>query len=389
MGGTRTSLDAPLRRLRLGMVGGAQGGNIGRSHRAAALLDGRWEVVAGALSRDPAVAAASAVRWLIEPDRSYPDYRTMAEREAGREDRIDAVTVCTHNDTHHPIARTFLDYGFHVICDKPLTTSLENARDLVRAARAADRHLFVTYTYSGYPMVRLARDMIRAGELGEIRSVAVEYASQYQTELGDPADWQNDPALSGPLGVVAGTGTHAFHIAEFVTGLRVEQLSADLASLVPGHRLDDHATMHLRFGNRARGYLWNTTIAPGNENGLSFRVHGSSGGLVWHQEHPNHLRYTPTNAQPQILTRGGFKTSAAADSVTRVPSGHPEGYLEAFANLYTEVADLLQPADDQARAECLCPTVVDGARGVAFMFAALESSRAESRFVRLAPVEQV
>jgi predicted dehydrogenase len=259
----------------------------------------------------------------------------------------------------------------------------------VRASRAADRRLFVTYTYSGYPMVRLARDLIRAGELGEIRSVAVEYVSQYQAEPGDPSDWQNDPVLSGPLGVVAGTGTHAFHTAEFVTGLRVEELSADLASLVPGHRLEDHATMHLRFGNGARGYLWNTTIAPGNENGLSFRVHGSGGGLAWHQEHPNHLRFAPTGRQPRILTRGGFETSAAADAATRVPAGHPEGYLEAFANLYAEIADLLQPASDRARPEGLCPTVEDGARGVAFMFAALESSRGESRFVRLASVDQV
>ena len=377
----------PSRRLRLGMVGGGQGGNIGRSHRAAALLDGRWDVVAGALSRNPTAAAASAARWLIAPDRSYPDYRAMAEREAAREDRIDAVTICTHNDTHHPIARAFLDHGFHVVCDKPLTTSIENACDLVQATRAAGRCFFVTYTYSGYPMVRLARDMIRAGELGEIRSVAVEYVSQYQTELGDPGDWQNDPARFGPLGVVAGTGTHAFHMAEFVTGLRVEQLSADLASLVPGHRLEDHATMHLRFDNGARGYLWNTTIAPGNENGLSFRIHGSHGGLSWHQEHPNHLRYAPLNGQPQILSRGGFKTSPSADAVTRIPSGHPEGYLEAFANLYTEIADRLQAGEGHARAEILCPTVEDGARGVAFMFAALESSQAESRFVHLAAIE--
>ena len=311
----------------------------------------------------------------------------MAEREAGREDRIDAVTICTRNDTHHPIARAFLDRGFHVVCDKPLTTSLEDARDLVRASRAAGRRLFVTYTYSGYPMARLARDLIRAGELGEIRSVAVEYVSQYQAEPGDPAHWQNDPALSGPLGVVAGTGTHAFHTAEFVTGLRVEELSADLASLVPGHRLEDHATMHLRFDNGARGHLWNTTIAPGNENGLGFRVHGSGGGLSWHQEHPNHLRFAPTGRQSRILTRGGFETSAAADAATRVPAGHPEGYLEAFANLYAEIADLLQPAGGTARGESLCPTVEIGARGVAFMLAALESNRAESRFVRLASVD--
>lgn len=369
------------------MVGGGLGGNIGRSHRAAALLDGHWDLVAGTLSRNPGVAAASAARWLIAPDRSYTDFRQMAEQEASRADRIDAVTICTHNDMHHVIARAFLDCGIDVICDKPLTTSLDSARDLVHAVRATGRRLFVTYTYSGYPMVRQARDLIRAGELGELRSVVVTYASQYQTELGDPNNWQNDPAASGPLGIVANTGTHAFHMVEFVSGLRVEQLSADLAILVPGHRLDDHATMHLRFDNGARGFLWNTTLAPGNENGLSFQIYGSRGGLSWQQEHPNHLRFTPTNKQTRILTRGGFETSPAADAATRVPSGHPEGYLEAFANLYTDIALDLQPVDQDARAQNLCPTVKAGARGVAFMFAALDSSRAESRFVPLPSLE--
>jgi predicted dehydrogenase len=263
-----------------------------------------------------------------------------------------------------------------------LTTSLDKARELVHAARAANRRFFVTYTYSGYPMVRLARDMIRAGELGEIRSVAAEYASQYQAELGDPDNWQNDPQRSGPLGIVAGTGTHAFHMAEFVSGLSVGRLSADLASLVPGHRLEDHATMHLQFDNGARGYLYNTTIAIGEENGLCFRIFGSKGGLAWHQERPNQLIFTPLRGQAQVLSRGGFKTSAAADAGTRVSAGHPEGYIEAFANIYTDIADALQ----SPREDVLAPTVVDGARGVAFMFAALESSQAESRFVSLATV---
>jgi predicted dehydrogenase len=366
------------------MVGGGRGGNIGRSHRTAALMDGRWDVVAGMLSRNPETAAASAADWLIDPDRSYTDVKTMAAREAAREDRIDAVTICTPNNSHHAIACTFLDRGFHVICDKPLTTSMEDALDLVRRTREAGVVFAITHTYSGYPMVRMARDMIAAGDLGEIRSVAVEYVSQYQAELGDANDWQNDPARSGPLGVVAGTGTHAHHIAEFVTGLRLAELSADLSTLVPGHRLEDHATMHLRFDNGARGYLWNTTIALGSENSLSFRVYGSKGGLAWAQEHPNHMIFTRLNDQPRILSRGGFHATASAIAATRTPSGHPEGYLEAFANLYSEIGDAIL-ADGASRpfrpSDYLFPTVEDGARGVRFMFAALESSRLGSRFV--------
>lgn len=382
-------LDRPIRRLRLGMVGGGRGGNIGSAHRTAALMDGRWEITAGALSRDLECAKQSAADWLIDPSRSYDHYETMARAEAGRSDPIDAVTICTTNETHHPIAVAFLRQGFPVICDKPLTTSLDLARELVEAARLADTIFAVTHAYSGYPMVRMAREIIASGELGEIRSVAVEYLSDYQTTPGNPSDWQNDPSRSGPLGVVAGTGTHAHHLAEFVTGLPIIALSADLASLVPGHRLDDHATMHLRFGNGARGVLWNTTVAPGNENGLSIRVYGCKGGLQWAQEHPNHLRHSPLNRPSVILTRGGVTATPTARAATRVPAGHPEGYLEAFANLYTEIAAAI--LDREAGASppnggYLFPTVQAGARGVAFMFAALESSCNGSRFVDVEPI---
>lgn len=372
------------RRLRLGMVGGGQGGNIGTSHRIAALMDGRWELVAGSLSRDVARARASAANWLIAPDRAYSGYAEMAVAEAARPDRIDAVTICTPNSSHHEIAMAFLRQGTHIICDKPLTTSLKKAVELVHAAKVAGVIFAVTHTYSGYPMVRIAREMIAAGELGEIRSCAVEYVSQYQTEMGHSTDWQNDPAISGRLGVVAGTGTHAHHLAEFVTGQRVTELSADLATLVPGHLLDDHATMHLRFDKGARGYLWNTTVAPGNENGLSIRVYGSTGGIAWYQESPNQLQFTRLGHPTQVITRGGpYQTRSAQDWI-RVPSGHPEGYLEAFANLYAEIAEAI--AARQAGAPLsghLFPTVEDGARGVRFMLAALASAQDGSRFVRL------
>jgi predicted dehydrogenase len=368
------------KRLRLGMVGGGLRCNIGRSHRAAALLDGRWDLVAGALSRDPEVNRASAARWLIAPDRIYDRPDLMARAEAERDDGIDAVTICTTNDTHHAIACAFLDAGIPVICDKPLAISVEEANDLEARAEREGAFFAVTYNYSGYPLVRMAREMIARGDLGTVRSVAVEYLSEYQAGPDD-GHWQTDPARSGPLGVVAGTGSHAFHLTEFVTGLRITELSAELSSLVAGRRLDDHATMHLRFSNGARGHLWCTTVALGNENGLSFRVFGSKGSLAWSQEQPNHMIFARLGEQPRTLTRGGYDGTPAALAATRLPSGHPEGYLEAFANLYSEIADAIAAGQAAPAREWLFPTVADGARGVRLMFAALRSAQSDSRFV--------
>jgi len=373
----------PRQRLRLGMVGGGIGGNIGAAHRTAALMDGRWELVAGALSRNVSRGLESAARWQIAPDRAYPSAAEMAQAEAARgEDRIDAVTICTPNADHHPSALAFLKAGIHVICDKPLTTDPALADELVETARAAGVIFAVTHTYSGYPMVRAARDMVAAGHIGTVRSVGVEYLSEYQTT--GAKGWQNDPLLSGPLGVVAGTGTHAHHLAEFVTGLRIVELSADLATLVAGNRLDDHATMHLRFSNGARGMLWNTVVAPGNANGLSIRVYGEKGGIAWHQENPEVLQFTPVGEATRLFKRGSAEAGSAAAEVSRVPTGHPEGYLEAFANLYSEIGDAIVASNESMKTRTFSfPTVEDGARGVRFMHAALRSAQNDSRFVRL------
>jgi predicted dehydrogenase len=344
-------------------------------------MDGQWDLVAGALSRNTSVAEESARLWLISPERSYSSFEIMAKAESAREDKIDAVAICTTNDTHHEIACAFMENGIHVICEKPLTTSEDKAEDLVRRSREANLVFAVTYNYSGYPMVRMARDLVSAGALGTLRTVAVEYVSQYQAQ--GAKDWQNDPGKSGPLGAIAGTGTHAHHLAEFVTGQRIVELSADLASLAEGNRLDDHATIHLRFSLGARGSLWCTTVAAGNENGLRIRVYGSLGGLEWSQEHPNHMVFTRLNQQPRILSRGGFEQTASAIAATRLPSGHPEGYLEAFANIYKDIAAAIWSRAPNPSLACrsLLPTVEDGARGVNFMFATLRSSRQESRFV--------
>ncbi len=372
----------PRRRLRLGMVGGGIGGNIGTAHRTAALMDGRWDLVAGVLSRDAERGRQSAALWQIDPARSYDTVEAMAKAEAAREDGIDAVAICTPNYDHHPSAMAFLEAGIHVICDKPLTTHVALAEELAATARAKNVIFAVTHTYSGYPMVRAAREMIATGRLGAVRSVAVEYASEYQTNGAE--GWQNDPELSGPLGIVAGTGTHAHHLAEFVTSLRVTELSADLATLVPGNRLDDHVTMHLRFSNGARGYLWNTTLAPGNTNGLSIRVYGDKGGIAWHQERPETLAFTPTGGVTRLITRGSEEAGGAASRATRVPTGHPEGYLEAFANLYCGIADAIAAYEEGKQSGPFdFPTVEDGARGVRFMHAALRSAGSDSRFVAL------
>ena len=366
------------RKLRLGLIGGGRGGYIGAIHRTAATLDGHWQVVAGALSRNMEVCRASAADWGISPDRAYPDFQAMIAAEVARPDPIDAVAICTTNETHFDIASACLNAGLHVMCEKPLTLFPKEAWALVDLARARDAVFAVGHCYSGYPMVRQARAMVARGELGKIRSVVTEYASQYGAEQNYTMPWLDDPKRSGPSGVVAGTGTHALHLTEFVTGLRVAELSADLAALVPGHVLEDHATMHLRFDGGARGMLWNTSIACGNENGLSIRVYGETGGLRWHQETPTVLEYFPLKGARRTLTRAGFDTDDACTDWTRLPYGHPEGYQEAYANLYVEFGQAIL---NGTRGGHLFPTVEDGARGVDFVHAALKSSGQNAAFV--------
>jgi predicted dehydrogenase len=371
------------RRLRLGMVGGGQGAFIGAVHRIAARLDDHFELVAGALASDPGRARASAAELKIEADRAYPDFATMTRSEAARQDRIDVVAIVTPNHVHHAAARAFLDAGIDVICDKPLTTTVADAVDLVRVVRSSGRIFAVTHNYTGYPMVRQAREMVAAGELGPIRVVQVEYAQDWLTTRLEAtgqkqAAWRTDPARSGPAGSVGDIGTHAHNLACFVTGLTLESVAADLSIFVPGRRLDDNAHMLLRFTGGARGMLWSSQVAPGNENALRLRVYGEKGGLEWQQEHPNQLRYAPEGQSPRILARATGGLGAAAAHATRIPSGHPEGYLEAFAQLYTDTAELIWAAHEGRTPDPLAtvvPSVEDGARGVKFIEAAVTSSR--------------
>ena len=376
------------RRIRWGMVGGGQGAFIGGVHRIAARIDNRYELVAGALASEPGRAHASAAELHIAAERSYADYREMAKAEAARDDGIDIVSIVVPNHLHVPAARAFIDAGIHVICDKPLASSLGDATELVDVVRRSGLLFALTHNYSGYPMVRQAREMAAAGLLGEIRVVQAEYPQDWlSTDLESTgqkqASWRVDPAQAGAGGSLGDLGTHAEHLLRFISGLELAAVSADLTSFVSGRRLDDNAHVMLRYANGARGMLWSSQVAPGNENALRVRIYGSRAGLEFWQEEPNRLWFTPLGEPPRLLTRGGSGTGPAAAYATRIPSGHPEGYLEAFAQIYRDVAEQLQARWQGREADplaCTVPGVVDGALGVKFVAAAVESSRADGRW---------
>lgn len=386
----RQGRKAPVGRIRLGMVGGGEGAFIGAVHRIAARLDDRYKFVAGALSSTPDKARRSGEALGLAPDRIYDDFAAMAKREARLADGIEAVAIVTPNHVHAQAATAFLKAGIHVICDKPLTTNLKDALKLKKLADESGLVFMVTHNYSGYPMVRQARAMIAAGEIGEVRVVQVEYAQDWLTEkLEDSgqkqADWRVDPARSGAGGCVGDIGTHAHHLAGFVTGLNVAELCAELTTFVPGRRLDDNVQILLRYENSARGMLWASQVAPGNENGLKLRVYGSKGGLEWRQEHPNQLIFSLLGKPVQTLSRGMGYAHGDASRVTRIPSGHPEGYLEAFATLYSEAAEAIRAARTGAKLDkaVMFPGVDDGVAGVAFIEAAVKSSAKGAAWVKL------
>jgi predicted dehydrogenase len=376
------------RRIRLGMVGGGQGAFIGGVHRMAARLDDRYTLVAGALSADAARAHASAAELHIAADRSYANYGDMAHAEAALDDGIDIVAIVTPNHLHGPIASAFLDVGIHVVCDKPMTTTLAEALALVQRVRQSNCLFALTHNYSGYPMVRQAREMVAAGELGEVRVVQAEYPQDWLSTALEAtgqkqAVWRADPAQAGAGGSLGDVGTHAEHLARFISGLELAEVSADLSSFVPGRLLDDNAHVLLRYTNGARGMLWSSQVASGNENNLKVRIYGSKAGLEFRQENPNQLWFTPLGQPPRLLTRGGAGNGPAAAHATRIPAGHPEGYLEGFAQIYKDVADQLQARWARTAPNplaCWVPTVEDGARGMKFIEAVVESSRANGRW---------
>lgn len=376
--------------IRLGMVGGGAGAFIGGVHRMASRLDNRFELVAGALSSSAEKAQTSGRELGLAADRIYSNYKEMATREARLKNGIEAVAIVTPNHVHYDAAKEFLKHGIHVICDKPLTSTLADARKLKKIADESDALFVLTHNYTGYPMVRQAREMIANGELGDLRVVQVEYAQDWLTEAVEEtgakgAVWRTDPAQSGLGGATGDIGTHAFNLASFVTGLTLDSLAADLDSFVPGRRLDDNAHVMLRFAGGAKGMLWCSQVAPGNENALRLRVYGTKGGLEWAQEDPNRLWFTPFGEQKRLITRGGAGVGAAATRVTRIPGGHPEGYLEAFATIYTEAANAIQARRDNTMPDSavIYPTIDDGVKGMAFIDACVRSSGKNGSWVSL------
>lgn len=378
------------RRIRLGMVGGGQGAFIGAVHRIAARIDDQFELVAGALASDSIRAKASAKDLGIADDRAYGSFEEMAKAEAARSDGIEAVSIVTPNHMHSPVAKAFLGAGIHVICDKPLTTTVAEAEELVALVRKTGRVFVVTHNYTGYPMVRQARAMVANGDLGEIRLIQAEYPQDWLTERLETsgqkqAAWRTDPARSGAGGCIGDIGTHAYNLACFVTGLELDELLAQLSTFVEGRLLDDDVQILLRWKGGAKGMLWASQVAVGNENGLTLRVYGSKGGLEWAQENPNHLWFTPHGRPKQLLTRGGAGALVEAGRVTRIPSGHPEGYLEGFATIYAEAARAIRAAETGRKQDLavIFPTIEDGLAGVKFIDAALRSSASNGAWVRI------
>jgi predicted dehydrogenase len=369
----------PATKIRLGMVGGGKDAFIGGVHRIAARLDGTYELVAGALSSTPEKARASGEA--LGLPRVYGSWEEMLERELAlpEDERIEAVSVVTPNHVHHPVAKAFAAAGIHVICDKPLTLSSELADDLVATARDAGVVFGVTYNYTGYPMVRQARAMIRAGELGEIRKVIVEYnqgwlASKLEDTGAKQAEWRTDPKRSGIAGAIGDIGSHAENLVATVTGLEIEAICADLTTFVPGRALDDDGNLLLRYRGGARGVLIASQIEVGEENDLRLRVYGSKAGLTWHQEEPNQLTVTSNDEPRKVYTRGGPGLHPDALAAARIPPGHPEAFLEAFANVYAGIAASIRGQDGDH------PTVEDGARGVRFIETTVASANADAKW---------
>ncbi len=375
------------RQLTLGMVGGGEGAYIGNIHRIASRLDGKWRLVAGAFDVDPQRGREFAVREGLDSARSYGTYQELIDGETSRADRVDAVAICTPNFTHYPIAKALIDAGFDVICEKPLTATLEDAVALEKLARQSGRFVGVTYTYSGYPMVHEARVRVARGEIGAVRTVQVEYplewmATAIERSGNAQAAWRTDPKKNGRGGSIGDIGTHAYHLAGFVSGLKLEALTADLATFVGGRALDDNAHVMMRYQGGARGLLWSSQVAIGNSNGVRLRVFGEKGSFQWFQEQPNELVFTPLDGRMQTIKRGADDLSPDAKARIRTPPGHPEGYLEAFANLYAGFAEAIQARRADREPDPIgqnLPLAYDGLKGVAFVEAVVDSHEADGQ----------
>ena len=374
-----------MEKIKLGMVGGGEGAFIGEVHRIAARMDERFHLCAGALCSDPERSLKSALDLGLPEDRSYSDYKEMAISESQRGDGINFVSIVTPNHLHYPIAKAFLEVGINVICDKPMTMNSEEAQELIDISESSDLIFAVSYNYSGYPLIREAREIIKKGELGSIRIIKVEYIQDWLTEPIEntgqkQASWRVDPKKSGIGGSIGDIGTHAFHLAHFVTQQLPNKISADLSCFVEGRELDDNAHILMRYESGAKGMIWSSQVAPGNENNLKIQIYGEKGGLIWQQENPNELILNLLNQPSRRLTRGSSFVGDQSARLTRIPAGHPEGYLEGFANIYREVADEFSAkiSGKPISKDILYPTSREGLYGVSFIEAAIESNSKDS-----------
>lgn len=382
------------RKLRMGMVGGGQGAFIGAVHRAAAQIDGKIELVAGAFSSDPKRSAASGKELFIDPKRVYPDFRTMAKAEAALspEERIDFVSIVTPNNSHFEIASTFLKAGFNVVCDKPMTFDVKEARELRKLVRKTGKVFALTHNYTGYPMVKQARSMVAKNQLGRILKVVVEYPQGWLLDSIEKtgqkqASWRTDPAQAGASCCIGDIGTHAENLARYITGLEIESLCAEFTSFGAGRKLEDDGNLLLRYRGGAKGILYASQISAGEENNLNIRVYGTKGALEWHQEDPNQLVLKFNDKPRQILTRGNGYLSREAQAATRLPPGHPESFLEAFANIYLEAAKAI--ADEVSGKKIKkydFPDVDDGLVGMLFIDTAVKSAGSTKKWTKMPKV---
>jgi len=378
-------------KLKMGMVGGGRDAFIGGVHRMAARLDGRIELVAGAFSSDAAKSRASGEDLGLDPSRVYPDYETMAAAEAKlpESERIDFVSIVTPNHVHFPPAKTFLEAGFHVVCDKPMTYDLAEAKALRDLVKSTGKVFALTHNYTGYPMVKEARELIRNGDLGKILKVVAEYPQGWLIQPIDAegqkqAAWRTDPSKTGASSCIGDIGTHAENLGRYITGLEIDELCADFTTFVPGRRLEDDGNLLVRYQGGARGVLYASQVSVGEENDLSVRVYGTKASLEWHQEHPNELTVKYPDAPRKIYRRGNSYVSDIAKRFTRLPFGHPEAFIEAFANIYLEAARAIEAVKEgkSIPADVDYPTVEDGVLGMAFIATAVASAQNGSTWTK-------
>jgi predicted dehydrogenase len=386
-------MESWKRKLRMGMVGGGQGAFIGGVHRIVAALDGQVELVAGSFSQDPENTKITGEQLYLDPARCYATYQQMAATEASlpADKRIDFVSIVTPNVSHFDIAKTFLDAGIHVVCDKPMTYTLDEAKELVKLVEDTGLIFALTHNYTGHPLIRHARHLFQSGQMGTVRKAIVEYLQDFLMEphekLGHKqAEWRVDPKRSGIGGTMGDVGTHCVNLLEYVTGDPISELSADKSTFLPDRTLDEDVNALLRFQGGGKGVLTISQVATGEENGLILRVYASEGAIKWAQENPNYLEVYRYGEPRQVLTRGqGYLSDAAADA-TRIPTGHPEGYLEAFGNVYLGVVEAVRryiDGDPMTTEEYNFPTVYDGLRGMQFIYAAVESAENNSAWISM------